>query len=103
MKRKRIRWAASAYERGVREVREVAEKILRGCLEEHTILRWPGEAKEKIQQLEVLEKAPERGVYTDGSRIDGQTAAGTITTASFLGRYATVMDAEMLAIAMGGS
>ena len=29
------------------------------------------------------------------------TAVATITNATFLGRYATVMDAEMLAIAMG--
>ena len=81
MKRKRIQWAARIYERGVKELREVAENILRGCLEEPIILRWPGEAKEKIQQLEVLGKSPERGVYTDGSRIDGHTAAATITKA----------------------
>ena len=40
-------------------------------------------------------------MYTDGSRIEGQTAAATITQAIFLGRYATVMDAELLAVAMG--
>ena len=96
-----VGWAASVYDRGVKELRGVAENILRGCLEEHTTLRWPGEAKEKIRQLEVLEKIPERGVYTAGSRINGQTAAATIRKASFLGWYATVMDAELLAIAMG--
>ena len=98
MKRKRIRWAASVYERGVQELKEVAEGILSSCLEEGTILRWPEGSGKKIGQLEVLEKG---GVYTDGSRIDGQTAAATITQASFLGRYATVMDAEMLAIVGG--
>ena len=51
--------------------------------------------------MEVLEEIGEGGLYTDGSRIDGQIAAATITKAIFLGRYATVMDAEMLAIAMG--
>ena len=40
-------------------------------------------------------------MFTDGSRPDGQTAAATITKATFLGRYATVTDAEMLAIAKG--
>ena len=52
---------------------------------------------------EILEsaEAAEGGVYTDGSRIERRTAAATITKAEYLGRYATVMDAEMLAIAMG--
>ena len=39
------------------------------------------------------------GVFTDGSRMDGQTAAAMITKATLLGLYATVMEAEMLAIA----
>ena len=52
---------------------------------------------------EILEsaEAAEGGVYTDGSRIERRTAAATITKAEYLGRYATVMDVEMLAIAMG--
>ena len=63
------------------------------------------------------------GVYTDGSRVEGKTGAATIavffffflhihclyaalreatiTRAEYLGRYATVMDAELLAVAMG--
>ena len=41
------------------------------------------------------------GVYTDGSRIDDKTAAATITMGEFLGRYATVMDADLLGVAMG--
>ena len=101
MRRMRIRWAASVSERGVKELKEVAEKILRSNWEEDTILRWTEGVREKIQQVDVLEDIPEGGVYTDGSRIDGQTAAATITEATFLGRYATVMDAEMLAIAIG--
>ena len=101
MKRKRVRRAASKYARRVEELKEVPEHILTGCLEEDTILRWPRRTKDKIQQLEVLAEVTESGVDTDGSRIDGQAGAATITKATFLGRYATVMDAEVLAIAMG--
>ena len=99
MKRKRVRWAASVYHRGVTELKEVAENILSEHLEEDTGLRWPEGTKKKIQGLKVLESV-EEGVYTDGSRIHGRTAAATITTAEYLGRYATVMDAELLAVAM---
>ena len=52
-------------------------------------------------EVKVLEEIPEGAVYTDGSRLEGHTAAATITRATFLGRYTTVMDVEMLAIAMG--
>ena len=101
MKRKKIRWAVSAYKRGVEELRKVAGKILRSCLEEDTILRLTKESREKIKKVEILERATEEGVYADRSRIEGQTAVATITQATFLGRYATVMDVEMLTIAMG--
>ena len=43
----------------------------------------------------------EGGVYTDGSRVDNKTAAATITRGQHLGRYVTVMDAELLGVAMG--
>lgn len=39
MRRKRIRWAASVYDRGVTELQGVAEKILRKHLEEDTIFK----------------------------------------------------------------
>ena len=103
MKRKRIRWAASIYGRAVEELRETAKHILAEHLEEETTFRWPEGPKENIEQLEVREQYTEggEGVFTDGRRLNGQTAAATITKATFLGRYATVMDSEMLAIAMG--
>ena len=41
------------------------------------------------------------GGWGDGNRLDGRTAAATITSGEYLGRYATVMDAEMLAVALG--
>lgn len=77
MKRKRIRWAASVYERAVEELRRVGEKILRSCLDQATILRWPMGPREKIAHLKFLEGMTEGGVYTDNSRIEGQTAAAT--------------------------
>ena len=102
IRRKKIRWAASVYERGISELRGVAEQIIRSSgIEENTVFKWATETKERIQELEVLEGATVDGVYTGGSRLDGQTTAATIMEATFLGRYATVMDAEMLAIAMG--
>ena len=102
MERKRIRWAASIYNLGVTELRGVAERILRSSgIEGNTVFRWPVGTRDRLQHLEVVENTPERGVYTDGSRLDGRTAAATITSPTFVGRYATVMDAEMLAIAMG--
>ena len=101
--RRKIRWGASVYDRGVKELWEVAEKILREHLEEEFMLRWVEGKGEKIQELEILESAEVAvaGTFTDGSRLEGRAAAATITRAEYLGRYATVMDAEMLAIAMG--
>ena len=48
MKRKRIRWAASIYERGSEELKEVAELIA------WRKIRLLDGLAEKIQQLEVL-------------------------------------------------
>ena len=81
-------------------LREVAEEVLRDTLEEDTTFRWPERSGENIQHLEVRESAElaEVGVFTDGG---GLTSAATITQAIFLERYATVMDVEMLAVAMG--
>ena len=42
----------------------------------------------------------EGAIYTDGSRREGQTAAATTKNSWYLGEMATVMDAEMLGIAM---
>ena len=41
------------------------------------------------------------GVYTDGNSVDNNTAAATITKGEYLGRYATVMDVEMVGVPMG--
>ena len=51
--------------------------------------------------MKVQEELPEKEVaYTDGSRIEGYTAAAN-TESTFVVRYVMGMDAEMLAIAMG--
>ena len=52
--------------------------------------------------MKVQEELPETEVaYTDGSRIEGYTAAAKNTESTFVVRYVMGMDAEMLAIAMG--
>ena len=56
--------------------------------------------RRKLDKLRVLDTA-EEGVYTDGGRVNNRTAVATITRAEYLGWYATVMDAGVLAVAMG--
>ena len=72
MKNKGIRWAASVYERGVHELRETAEHILKGQLEESTILRWPAGSQERIEQLGILEQ------YTGKEGQEGDRRRGSI-------------------------
>ena len=55
----------------------------------------------KIAGLKALDTMAKACLYTDGTRMDEGTTAVTITDSGYLGRYATVMDAEMLAVAMG--
>ena len=38
--------------------------------------------------------------YSDGSRLEGHTVAATISQSEYLRKFATVMDAEMLGIAL---
>ena len=58
---------------------------------------------EKVADLSIRERAEnlEDTTYTDGSIFDNLTAAATIDSSKFLGRYATVMDAAMRAIFVG--
>ena len=97
MKRKKSRWAASVYDRGVAELREVAQKILTENLEEGTELRLPEGRKNKIQSLCVVEAA-QSGVYKARSRVDARTAAATSTWAEYLG---TAVGAGVLAVDIG--
>ena len=69
-------------------------------LEDQTVLKWPEGTRKKIPRL-IVREATEGGVYPDGRRMENQTAASTITRGEILRRYTTVMDAEMLAVAMG--
>ena len=100
MKGKKVRWAASVYELGLTELQETAEKILRRHLDQGTFLGWP-EGTGKPSPMLSPREPTEGGVYTDGSRINNRTTAATITRGEYLGRYTTVMDAEMLAGGMG--
>lgn len=52
--------------------------------------------REKVQ-----EETGEEWEYSDGSRRDGHTRAATTRDRYYLGTVATVMDAEMLEIALG--
>ena len=59
------------------------------------------DSRKEIRVQEWLGESEALGVeYSDGSRIDGAAAGATTTEAEYLGRYATVMDAEMLGIAL---
>jgi len=99
---KRIRWAASVYGRHLPELREVAEPILREWVEEDTELRWmEGVGRRGAREVRVMELEEERvEEWTDGSRMDGRTAAATRTKAAYLGTMATVADAEELGVSL---
>ena len=100
MLRKRIRWAASVYGRHMPELREIAEPILREWVEDDAELRWmegvKGEARVQLRELD-SDRVEE---WTDGSRMDGRTAAATRTKATYLGTMSTIADAEELGVSM---
>ena len=60
------------------------------------------EQKAKIKNVTEVEYIV-GAIDSDGSRRDSHTAAATNTDTWYLGETATVMDAEMLGIAMGWS
>ena len=86
MKRKRVRWAASVYEQGVRELWDIAKEILKEHLEEEYILRWVKGKGATIQELETLESAESavEGTCTDGSRLERRTPGATIARADYI-------------------
>jgi len=93
MLNKRIRWAASVYGRDLPELRAIAESILREWIEE---LRWmEGSLGARMVRVEELDKDRVEE-WTDGSRIEGRSAAATRTEAQYLGTMATIADAEVL-------
>ena len=99
-RRKRIRWATSVDARDLPRLREIAEGILREVLEPDVQLRWMVGVDILIEMTaESTLKGHRVEEYSDGSRAAGAhgdmvTAAATRTEGMFLGRYATVMDAE---------
>ena len=95
MRRKKIRWAAGAYERaglGISELQGRSERILREALEDNTILRYPKAGEEegprRVTNVEIVDSVPDNCAYSDGSRMNGVTAAAMITEYQYLGRYA---------------
>ena len=104
MEKKRIRWAPSVYGRNLPILRPRAQSILNEVFHtEEVIPRWVGDPtswreRKEVQEAEfVIEKVQE---YSDGSRRD-QVAVGAYTMESeYLGRYAMVMDAELLGICL---
>lgn len=69
---------------------------------DNTVLRWMKGGRRRVDFFRILDQETIGGVaYTDGNRMQGDTAAATIGSFEFLGRYATVMDAEPLGIAVG--
>ena len=101
-RKKRIRWAASVYGRHLPALRPIAEKILQKRYEGYNVqFKW------MEQQLSMVERKPftvqdleiERvQEYSDGSRLEEAAAAATTKRAEYLGRHATVTDAEMLGV-----
>ena len=103
---KRIRWAASVYGRALPQLRTIAEPILRGAIDPEIQLRWMGGSSIPETLIEETEFCKEKDQsYSDGSRAEGAngdmvTAAATQTRDLYLGRYATVMDAEEAGVMM---
>ena len=81
-------------------LKKTAEGILKKNLEQGVHLRWMTGEEGKIKNVKIAEET-DGAEYSDGSRREGQTAAATTRDAWYLGTTATVMDAEMLGIAMG--
>lgn len=72
-------------------------------LGENVELRWMGAGADqaRLTGFSIVEGTQGREVtYSDGSRGEGHTAAATIGEHFYLGRYATVADAELLGMAM---
>lgn len=104
MNKKRIRWAASVYARHLPQLREIAQPILEEAFGTHSVeWQWMDEPVPMDQRLEIEEvewcESKVDG-YSDGSRVRGVVAGANSMEAEYLGQYATVMDAEMLGIAI---
>ena len=95
---KKVRWAASVYGRSIPILRKKEEEILK----EHTKgqRRWMSGEDGRITNVTIGEDAA-GAIYSDSSRRGGHTAAATTKDTWYLGEMATVMDAEVLGIAMG--
>ena len=110
VRKKKIRWAAPVYGRHLPILRETAQEILHQVFEMQNIQwNWMAIAKTSAlsqrKEISIREWQEGEGVeYSDGMRSRAEGAAAGATTHSaeyvYLRRYATVMDAEMLGIAL---
>ena len=96
---KKVRWAASVYGRHILILRKRADEILAKLMDEGVDLVWMGGETKHRTGVTVNEEC-EGGEFSDGSRTDGHTAAATTKKGLYLGQVATVIDAEMLGVAM---
>lgn len=85
-------------------LRPVAEELLAEVPDtEDIILQWPETPPIRSRRHEVVEKElalEEVQEFSDGSRRDGAAAAANRREATYFGKYATVMDAELLGICL---
>jgi len=105
---KRVRWAASVYSRHEPELRPIAERILREELGDEVVLKSLSDkekggsaldSKMEVRDFEQRGEVEAEIGYTDGSRMEGMTAAATAEGDIWLGTLATVTDAEVLGVA----
>ena len=91
----------SVYRRNLPELKEVGEEILREGLGEEIELRWMTKSHKRERGVKASEFDEGRvEEYSDGSKLEGVAASVTRTHGVCLGELGTVMDAEMLGIAL---
>ena len=102
MKKRKIRWAASVYGRRFPVLRPIAQPILGELFDTvDVVLNWiddliPRASCKEVKEVGFSQQAVQE--YSDRSRRNEAAAAVSITNAEYLGRYAIVMDTEILGI-----
>ena len=88
------------YGRHLKELREIAEPILRETLRDDTVLRWmQGTGSQEPGTVEVGElKGEEVKEWTEGGRNRERVAGATRTRGMYLSTMATVANAEAVGV-----
>lgn len=111
-KKKKIRWAASVYGRHlpILGLRDTAQTILTQAYiwdSQHPVLQWnwmtefetcPLTDRKEVMVREWHQDQTEE--YRDRSRVEEAAAGATTRETGYLGKHATVMDAEILGISL---